>query len=231
MQEAVIVSGARTPVGAFGGSLKSVSAIELGAVAIREAVKRAGLRPLVSEEQKAVGPDKLKGQGDIALERKSDPWDPNATPCVFDEVIMGNVLLAGQGQNPARQAMIRAGIPKETPAFTINKVCASGLKAIALGADGVIIGTMEMVALGCVRCGRCSAGRGCPRCIATTDKKLVRKIDLEWGTQRLINLYNAWRNEILRILQRLGIASVAGLRGRSDLLMHLDYTNDVEHTA
>jgi glutamate synthase domain-containing protein 2 len=104
-------------------------------------------------------------------------------------------------------------------------------KAVALGADGVIIGTMEMVALGCVRCGRCSAGRGCPRCIATTDKKLVQKIDLEWGTQRLINAYNAWRNEIVSILQRLGIGSIKELRGRSDLLMHLDYTNDVEHTA
>jgi len=104
-------------------------------------------------------------------------------------------------------------------------------KAIALGADGVIIGTMEMVSLGCVRCGRCSSGRGCPRCIATTDKKLIQKIELEWGTQRLINTYNAWRNEIRRILRRLGLPSVAALRGRSDLLMHLDYTNDREHTA
>ena len=104
-------------------------------------------------------------------------------------------------------------------------------KSIALGADGVVVGTMEMVALGCVRCGRCSAGRGCPRCIATTDKKLAKKMELEWGAQRLINTYNAWRNEIVRILQRLGIKSIADLRGRSDLLMHLDYTNDVEHTA
>ncbi len=102
-------------------------------------------------------------------------------------------------------------------------------KAIALGADGVVVGTMEMIALGCVRCGRCSAGRGCPRCIATTDKKLASKIDLEWGTQRLINTYNAWRNELVRIMQRLGLDSVAKLRGRPDLLMHLDYTNDVEY--
>jgi len=56
-------------------------------------------------------------------------------------------------------------------------------------------------------------------------------MDLEWGTQRLINTYNAWRNELIRILQRLGIPSVAALRGRSDLLMHLDYTNDVEYSA
>jgi glutamate synthase domain-containing protein 2 len=100
-------------------------------------------------------------------------------------------------------------------------------KAIALGADGVVIGTAELVALGCVRCGRCSTGRGCPRCIATTDKMLVPKIDLEWGAQRIINMYNAWRNELVGILQRLGLRSVSELRGHSDLLMHLDYTNDV----
>jgi glutamate synthase domain-containing protein 2/NAD-dependent dihydropyrimidine dehydrogenase PreA subunit len=104
-------------------------------------------------------------------------------------------------------------------------------KAIALGADGVVVGTMEMIALGCVRCGRCSAGRGCPRCIATTDRQLAQMIDLEWGAQRLINVYNAWRNELVSILQRLGIPSVSQLRGRTDLLMHLDYTNNVEHTV
>jgi glutamate synthase domain-containing protein 2 len=104
-------------------------------------------------------------------------------------------------------------------------------KAIALGADGCVIGTMEMVALGCVRCGRCSSGRGCPRCIATTDRALAQKIDLEWGAQRLINAYNAWRNVLVGILQRLGLDSVSKLRGRSDLLMHLDYTNDVEYRA
>ncbi|MBU4316885.1 MAG: acetyl-CoA C-acetyltransferase [Proteobacteria bacterium] len=148
MQEAVIVSGARTPVGAFGGSLKSVSAIELGALAIHEAVKRAGLRPVVSDEMKEVAPDPLKDQGKIDLERKLEEWDPNATPFVVDEVIMGNVLLAGQGQNPARQAMIRAGIPKETPAFTINKVCASGLKAIALGASAIMCGEADVIIAG-----------------------------------------------------------------------------------
>jgi glutamate synthase domain-containing protein 2/ferredoxin len=104
-------------------------------------------------------------------------------------------------------------------------------KAIALGADGVVIGTMELIALGCVRCNRCSSGRGCPRGIATTDKQLAQQIDLEWGAQRLINVYNAWRNELISILRRLGLRSVAGLRGRSDLLMHLDYTNDAGHTA
>ncbi len=101
-------------------------------------------------------------------------------------------------------------------------------KAIALGADGVVIGTSELVALGCVRCARCESGRGCPRSIATTDRELSARIDLEWGTQRLINMYNAWRNELIKILKRLGMRSVAELRGRTDLLMHLDYTNDVE---
>jgi glutamate synthase domain-containing protein 2 len=101
-------------------------------------------------------------------------------------------------------------------------------KAIALGADGVVVGTSELVALGCVRCTRCESGRGCPRGIATTDQVLSKKMDIEWGTQRLINLYNAWRKELVEILRRFGMSSVGQLRGRTDLLMHLDYTNDVE---
>ncbi len=148
MQEAVIVSSARTPVGSFGGSLKTVSAIDLGALAIHEAVKRAGLRPVVSDGMKAAAPDALKDQGRIDLESKQNDWDDNATPVVVDEVIMGNVLLAGQGQNPGRQAMIRAGIPKETPAFTINKVCASGLKSIALGASAIMCGEADVIIAG-----------------------------------------------------------------------------------
>ena len=148
MQEAVIVSSARTPVGSFGGSLKTVSAIDLGALAIHEAVKRAGLRPVVSDGMKTAAPDALKDQGRIDLESKQNDWDDNATPVVVDEVIMGNVLLAGQGQNPGRQAMIRAGIPKETPAFTINKVCASGLKSIALGASAIMCGEADVIIAG-----------------------------------------------------------------------------------
>jgi glutamate synthase domain-containing protein 2/ferredoxin len=100
-------------------------------------------------------------------------------------------------------------------------------KAIALGADGVVIGTAELVALGCVRCSRCESGRGCPRGIATTDPELSGKMDIDWGTQRMINLYNAWRDELIDILWRFGMRSVSELRGRTDLLMHLDYTNDV----
>jgi len=99
-------------------------------------------------------------------------------------------------------------------------------KAIALGADGVVIGTVELVALGCVRCGHCESGRGCPRGIATTDAELAQKITVDWGTQRLINLYHAWRKGLVDILRRLGMQSVSELRGRTDLLMHLDYENN-----
>jgi glutamate synthase domain-containing protein 2 len=101
-------------------------------------------------------------------------------------------------------------------------------KAIALGADGVIIGTAELVALGCVRCSRCESGRGCPRGIATTDAELCETVSVEWGSQRIINLYTAWRKELVQILRRFGLRSVSELRGRTDLLMHLDYNNDLE---
>ncbi len=101
-------------------------------------------------------------------------------------------------------------------------------KAIALGADGVVVGTSELVALGCVRCTHCESGRGCPRGIATTDPELSGLIDVEWGTQRLINLYTAWRKEIVGILQRFGMRSIGELRGRTDLLIHLDYTDNTE---
>jgi glutamate synthase domain-containing protein 2 len=104
-------------------------------------------------------------------------------------------------------------------------------KAIALGADGAVIGTAELVALGCVRCSRCESGRGCPRGIATTDSELCEKMQIDWGTQRLVNLYSAWRDVLVSILQRLGLRSVSELRGRTDLMMHLDYTNDMAKTS
>jgi len=103
-------------------------------------------------------------------------------------------------------------------------------KAIALGADGVVVGTAELVALGCVRCSRCESGRGCPRGIATTDVELSGRMSVEWGTQRIINLYNAWRKELVEILRRFGMRNVSELRGRTDLLTHLDYTNAMEST-
>jgi acetyl-CoA C-acetyltransferase len=113
MQDIVIVSAARTAVGKFGGSLAKVSAPELGAIAIKEAIARAKLSP----EQ-------------------------------IGEVIMGQVLTAGSGQNPARQAMMKAGVAKETPALTINAVCGSGLKAVMLAAQAVAWGDSEIVVAG-----------------------------------------------------------------------------------
>ena len=148
MKEAVIVSGARTAVGAFGGALKDVPAIDLAALVIRETLKRARLRPEASAAMNAAAPEKLKGQGLIELEKKVAAWDGNAVPIAVDEVIMGNVLQAAQGQNPARQALVRAGLSKETPAMTVNKVCGSGLKAIALGASAVMAGQAEVVVAG-----------------------------------------------------------------------------------
>jgi glutamate synthase domain-containing protein 2 len=96
-------------------------------------------------------------------------------------------------------------------------------KAIALGADGVVIGTAELMALGCIRCGCCESGRGCARGICTTDPELLEMLSIEWCTQRLINLYSAWREVLIDLLYRLGLESVAALRGRTDLLSHLDY--------
>ncbi len=112
-QDIVIVSAARTAVGKFGGSLAKLSAPELGAIVIREAIARAGL----SSDQ-------------------------------IGEVIMGQVLAAGAGQNPARQAMMKAGVAKETPALTINAVCGSGLKAVMLAAQAVAWGDSEIVVAG-----------------------------------------------------------------------------------
>lgn len=101
-------------------------------------------------------------------------------------------------------------------------------KAIALGADGAVIGTAELVALECIRCGCCESGRGCPRGICTTDNELLELVSIEWCTQRLVNMYHAWREMLMDILYRLGLDSVSALRGRTDLLMHLDYENATE---
>ncbi|WP_033541362.1 acetyl-CoA C-acetyltransferase [Planococcus sp. CAU13] len=112
-QEIVIVSAVRTAVGSFQGSLKDVPATELGAIVIKEAVNRAGIKP----EQ-------------------------------VSEVIMGNVLQAGLGQNPARQAAINAGLPQTVPSMTINKVCGSGLKSIHLAYQAIFSGDAEIIVAG-----------------------------------------------------------------------------------
>lgn len=113
MREAVIVSAARTPIGSYGGTLKGTPAVTLGAVAVKEAIKRAGIK---AED--------------------------------IDEVILGNVLQGGLGQNVARQIMMAAGIPKEVPAMTINKVCGSGLRSVSLAAQVIKAGDADIIVCG-----------------------------------------------------------------------------------
>ncbi len=113
MKQAVIVSATRTPVGSFGGAFKDVDAIELGTIAVREALNRA-----------------------------------NLDPAAVEEVIFGNVLQAGLGQNVARQVAIRAGIPETVNSYTVNKVCGSGLKAVALAAQAIKAGDGDIFVVG-----------------------------------------------------------------------------------
>ncbi|MCP4021452.1 MAG: acetyl-CoA C-acetyltransferase [Desulfobacteraceae bacterium] len=148
MKDVYIVSGVRTPVGSFGGSLKNVPVVELGTYVMKDVLKRVGLRPAVDDVQEAFAPDTLKGQGMLDLEKKGYDYDDGLAPVFVDEVIMGNVLQAGQGQNTSRQAMISAGISRQTTAFTINKICGSGLKAIALGAQAIMTGQADAVIAG-----------------------------------------------------------------------------------
>jgi acetyl-CoA C-acetyltransferase len=145
MSEAVIVSGVRTAIGNFGGSLQDVPAAKLGSIVIKEALKRAGLKP---KGDASYAPDSLKDEGIIELEKKYADWDDGAKEVTIDEVIMGNVIQGGQGQNPARQASIYAGVPKEINAYTVNKVCASGMKAVALAAQSIKAGDAEIIVAG-----------------------------------------------------------------------------------
>ncbi|MFC1584857.1 glutamate synthase-related protein [Fibrobacterota bacterium] len=98
-------------------------------------------------------------------------------------------------------------------------------KLIAMGANGVVIGTPEVVALECIRCGVCESGRGCPRSIATTDPELSQELDGDWAAQRLTNFFHSWAIQLQDICWRLGLRSIRQLVGRSDLLAHLDYDN------
>ena len=148
MRDVVIVSGARTAVGSFGGSLKEVRAVDLGALVIREAIRRAGLRPDLSAAVRACRPGIFKDVERTEIRKKHYDYPDSLAPVYFDECIMGNVLQAVQGQNPARQASIFAGLPEETNAFSINKVCASGMKAIALAAQSIRAGDAEAVVAG-----------------------------------------------------------------------------------
>lgn len=113
MREAVLISAVRTPIGKFQGTLSPLSAVDLGACAVKEAVRRAGIEP-----------------------------------AQVDEIIMGNVVSAGLGQNPARQAGLKGGLHHHVAAMTINKVCGSGLKAVGLAAQGIQTGNAEIVVAG-----------------------------------------------------------------------------------
>jgi len=144
----VIVSGARTAVGSFGGTLKDVPVLELGASVIREAVRRAGLRPVVDDLSRKSRPDVFGDYDKTEIHAKHYAFDEDAKPVYFDECIMGCVLQGGLGQNVGRQASIFAGLPEETTAITVNKVCASGMKAIALACQAIRAGEASAVVAG-----------------------------------------------------------------------------------
>jgi acetyl-CoA C-acetyltransferase len=148
MRDVVVVGGSRTPVGSFGGSLKATPVVALGSLVLRETLKKVGLRPIASNELKGFEPDALKGAGQIELEQNAYDYPDSLQPIEVDEVIMGNVVGAGQGQNVGRQSAIHAGIPKEVNAFTVNKVCASGMKALSLAALSIAAGQADTILAG-----------------------------------------------------------------------------------
>ncbi len=146
-KEVVVVAGVRTPIGNFGGSLKDVPLVQLGGKVIGDVLRSKGLRPLPPSGNVEYRPALLE-KGIIELEKKYYNWDDSAKGVQVDEVIMGNVLQAGQGQNPARQATIVGGLPKEVNAYAVNKLCASGLKAIALGVQTIATGAADVIVSG-----------------------------------------------------------------------------------
>ena len=148
MREVVIVSGVRTAIANYGGSLQDVPAVKLGSIVIKGALKQANLKPMRDPEVLKHAPEVFQGMDMVELEQRHQDWDGASQEIAIDEVIMGNVVQAGQGQNPGRQASIMAGIPKETTAFTVNKVCASGMKAVALAAQAIRAGDAECIVAG-----------------------------------------------------------------------------------
>ncbi len=145
MREAVIVSAARTAIGNFGESLRDVPATQLAAIAIKGAMKKAGLKPEVDAEYKNYAPQPFKDGGQLELEKKYYDWENDLKGVNVDEVIVGNVLQAGEGQNPGRLAAIFAGMNKEVNAYTLNKLCGSGLKAIASAAQSIMLEDADVV--------------------------------------------------------------------------------------
>ncbi|MBE6997818.1 MAG: acetyl-CoA C-acetyltransferase [Ruminococcaceae bacterium] len=158
MKDIYVVNCCRTAIGSFGGTLKGTPAVELGAIVIREALRRAGVAP----------------------------------ECV-DEVMMGNVLTAGLGQNPARQASVKAGVPLSVPAYTIGMVCGSGMKAVIEAARSIAAGDAEIVVAGGME--NMSAAP-----YALPDLRFGKKMDVAMGTQGLVDtmvkdgLWDAFNN-------------------------------------
>jgi len=148
MREVVIVSGARTAIGNYGGALQDVPAVQLQATAIKGALKKVGVRPGRNPALESFAPSAFKGNAEIDLEKKYNDYDKSLKEIYIDEVIIGNVLQAGQGQNPGRQAQIYAGIQKEVSSFTVNKVCASSMKAVALAAQAIKAGDADVIVAG-----------------------------------------------------------------------------------
>jgi acetyl-CoA C-acetyltransferase len=148
MTEVVIVSGVRTAIANYGGALQNTPVMKLGSIVIKEALKRAGLRPKKGSPDASFVPEALKGDELTELEKKYFDWDNSLKEVRVDEVIMGNVLQAGQGQNTARQAAIYAGVPKEVNAYTVNKICASGMKSVALAAQAIKADDAEVIVAG-----------------------------------------------------------------------------------
>ncbi|UCH01771.1 MAG: acetyl-CoA C-acetyltransferase [Candidatus Bathyarchaeota archaeon] len=147
LKKVVIVSGARTAIGNYGGALEDVPAVTLGSITITEALKKACLRPVPDEKLLKYLPDRLKNH-EVAELKKYYQFESAHKPVHVDQVIMGNVLQGGQGLNPARQSAIYSVVPKETPAFTVNKACASGLHAIVLGMQAIQLGEADIIIAG-----------------------------------------------------------------------------------
>jgi acetyl-CoA C-acetyltransferase len=146
MREVVVTSAVRTAIGNFGCALRDVPVVQIGSRVVHEVLARNGLRPVPPKENVKFQP-KLLQKAAIEPE-KSAEWDKSLKEVAVDEVIMGCVLQAGQGQNVARQATLHGGLPKEVNAFTVNKVCASGLKAISLGAQAIVTGAANVIVAG-----------------------------------------------------------------------------------
>jgi acetyl-CoA C-acetyltransferase len=146
-KEIVIVEGTRTAVGNFGSALRDVSVVELGGLVLGDVLRKQGLRPIPPRGNAMFRPKRLE-PGLTDLEKRYYTWDDSSKEIAVDEVIMGNVLQAGQGQNTARQATIIGGLPKEVNAFTVNKLCASGLKAISLGAQAIATESASIILAG-----------------------------------------------------------------------------------